>query len=72
MTNQLIEYMKIHEISLQQDLEKLSEQMDALDPNCKDYGYLDIEYNWISGQLTATHHLLSVGSDMLGIQTEEK
>lgn len=72
MTNQLIEYMKIHEISLQQDLEKLSEQMDSLDPNCKDYGYLDIEYNWISGQLTATHHLLSVGSDMLGIQSEEK
>ena len=71
-SNKLIEYMKIHQISLQQDLEKLSEQMDALDPNCKDFAYLDIEYNWVSGQLTATHHLLSVGSDILGIQTEEK
>lgn len=61
----IIEYMKIHEISLQQDLEKLSNQMDELDPNCKDYAYLDIEYNWVSGQLTATHHLLSVTSDIL-------
>lgn len=65
MSNQLIEYMKIHQISLQQDLDKLSEQMDALDPNCKDYGYLDIEYNWVSGQLTATHHLLSVAEDIM-------
>ena len=71
-TTKLIEYMKIHQISLQQDLEKLSNQMDALDPNCKDYAYLDIEYNWVSGQLTATHHLLSVARDILGIQTEEK
>jgi len=72
MSNQLIEYMKIHQISLQQDLEELSNKMDALDPNSKDFNYLDIEYNWVSGQLTATHHLLSVGSDILGIQLEEK
>lgn len=65
MSNQLVEYMKIHQISLQQDLDKLSEQMDALDPNCKDYAYLDIEYNWVSGQLTATHHLLSVAEDIM-------
>ena len=70
--NQLIEYMKIHQISLQQDLEKLSEQMDALDPNCKDYAYLDIEYNWTNGQITATAHLLSVVADILGIELEEK
>jgi hypothetical protein len=66
MSNQLIEYMKIHQISLQQDLEELSNKMDALDPNCKDYGSLDIEYNWVSGQLTATHHLLSVAEDIMG------
>jgi len=66
MSNQLIEYMKIHQISLQQDLDELSNKMDALDPNCKDYGYLDIEYNWVSGQLTATHHLLSVAEDIMG------
>jgi len=66
MSNQLVEYMKIHQISLQQDLDELSNKMDALDPNCKDYGYLDIEYNWVSGQLTATHHLLSVAEDIMG------
>ena len=64
-TNQLIEYIKIHQISLQQDLDKLSEQMDAMDPNCKDYAELDIEYNWVSGQLTAAHHLLSVAEDIM-------
>ena len=71
-SNKLIEYMKIHQISLQQDLEKLSEQMDALDPNCKDFAYLDIEYNFTSGQLSATTHLLSVAADIMGIQLEEK
>ena len=64
-TNKLIEYMKIHQISLQQDLEKLEEQMEAIDIGSKDYGQLDIEYNWVSGQLTATHHLLSVAEDIM-------
>ncbi|NCW72951.1 MAG: hypothetical protein EBW12_08175 [Actinobacteria bacterium] len=71
-SNKLIEYMKIHRISLQQDIEKLADQMDALDPNCKDFAYLDIEYNFTSGQLSATTHLLSVAADIMGIQLEEK
>ena len=71
-SGKLVEYMKIHKISLEQDLANVSDKMEALDPNSKDFNYLDIEYNWVSGQLTATHHLLSVGSDILGIQTEEK
>ena len=65
-TSKLIEYMKIHQISLQQDLDKLSEQMEAIDIGSKDYGQLDIEYNWVSGQLTATHHLMSVAEDIMG------
>ena len=69
-SSHFLEYMKIHQISLQQDLEKLSEQMDALDPNCKDFNYLDIEYNWVSGQLTATHHLLSVATDIMNSSSE--
>jgi hypothetical protein len=69
-SSHFLEYIKIHQISLQQDLEKLSEQMDALDPNCKDYAYLDIEYNWVSGQLTATHHLLSVATDIMNSSSE--
>ena len=64
-TSQLKEYMKLHQISLQQDIEKLADEMDALDPNCKDFAYLDIEYNFTSGQLAATTHLLSVAEDIL-------
>ena len=71
-SHQVINYMKLHLISLEQDQEKLSNQMDSLDPNCKDYTYLDIEYNWTNGQITATAHLLSVVADILGIELEEK
>jgi hypothetical protein len=65
LTNQLIEYMNIHLISLMQDSESLEDRMEKLDPNCKDYAELDFEFNWVSGQITATRHLLSVAHDML-------
>lgn len=71
-SNQLINYMKLHVISLEQDLEKLQEQMDSIDIGSKAFGQLDIEYNWVSGQISAATHLLSVASDILGIETEEK
>lgn len=57
---QLIEYMKLHVISLEQDIENISEEMEALDPASKDYAELDFEYNHWSGQLLATRHLLSM------------
>ena len=62
---QFAEYAGIHLISLEQDLEKLSNQMDALDPASKDFNELDFEYNIISGQITATNHLLSVANTIL-------
>ena len=62
---QFAEYAGIHLISLEQDLEKLSNQMDALDPASKDFNELDFEYNIISGQITATTHLLSVANTIL-------
>lgn len=65
-----LEYMKLHLISLEQDLDSLYEQMEALDPNCKDYAELDIEYNWTSGQITATAHLLSVATDIMNSSNE--
>ena len=71
-SNRLIEYMKLHLISLEQDIEKLSDEMDKLDMNSKDFVELDFEYNNISGQIIATRHLMSVAADILGIQTEEK
>jgi uncharacterized protein YjfI (DUF2170 family) len=63
--NQMIEYIKIHLVSLEQDLEEISNKMDSLDPNCKDFGDLDFEYNNLSGQIIATAHLLSVAEDMI-------
>jgi hypothetical protein len=49
--NQLIEYMKIHLISLNQDLE----------------GEYNIQSKInIQGQIMATEHLLSVADDMIG------
>ena len=61
----LVEYIKLHVISLEQDLENISEEMEALDPASKDYNELDFEYNHCSGQLLATRHLLSVVEDIL-------
>jgi hypothetical protein len=61
----LIEYMKLHQMSLLQDLEQISNQMDSLDPASKDFAELDIEYNWTSGQESATAHLLSVAEGMI-------
>jgi hypothetical protein len=46
--------------------------MESMDPASKDFNELDFEFNNISGQTIATRHLLSVASDILGIETEEK
>jgi len=69
-TSTFLEYMKLHLISLEQDLEKYYNQMEAIDPNCKEYAELDTEYNWISGQITATSHLLSVATDIMNSSNE--
>ena len=58
--NQLIEYMKIHLISLSQDQDELTKTMTNLDENSKQYKDLDFEYNWLSGQLVGIHHILEV------------
>jgi hypothetical protein len=53
-------YIELHIQSLNQDLEQLSNRMDAIDPNCKEFADLDIEYNWTSGQVSACSHILEV------------
>ena len=63
--NELIEYMKIHLISLEQDLENISQEMEELDPESKACKELDYEYNYISGQSIATRHLLSVSEGIM-------
>lgn len=63
--NQLVEYMKIHLISLEQDLDSLSEQMEQFDEDSKDYRSMEQEHLFLSGQINATAHLLSVANDMM-------
>jgi hypothetical protein len=63
--NTLKEYMKLHLISLEQDIEKLSAEMEKVDMNSKDFNDMDFEYNNLSGQSIATQHLLSVVEGIL-------
>jgi len=64
-SSRFLEYMKIHLISLMQDLEALEDKMEKLDMNSKAYTELDFEYNIKSGEITATRHLLSVATDIM-------
>jgi hypothetical protein len=59
----LIEFIKITIISLEQDLDSITEAMILLDPASKDYTELDIEHTYISGQIVGMRYILS--------QTEE-
>ena len=66
MSDYLIEYMKIHLISLEQDSAYIEKQMEAMDPNCKDYNELDFEFNWLAGQMIATRHFIKIGEENAG------
>lgn len=68
---ELIEYLRIHIISLEQDLEDISNQMERLDPASKDYAELDFEYNHMGGQILASRHILSVAHDIFGIHPSD-
>jgi len=60
MIDYIKNYLQLHMQSLNQDLEVLSNKMDELDPASKDFGELDIEYNFISGQATGISHIIAV------------
>jgi hypothetical protein len=62
---QLVEYLNLHVMSLNQDLEELSKRMDSLDPASKDFAELDIEYNFTSGQVSATMHILEYVEEII-------
>ena len=57
-----IEYIKLHEISLLQDAEKLQNLMDTFegDYDTDEYRELEIEDMHNTGELIATRHFLSV------------
>lgn len=64
--NQLIEYMKLHLLSLEQDSEAIEKAMDNYSNyEDDDYRELEIEDISINGQYIATAHLLSVAEGML-------
>jgi len=67
MSNQLIEYMKIHLISLEQDSEKIEEEMSQFEYNMDsdEFKTLEIQDISVNGQIIATAHLLSVANDIL-------
>jgi hypothetical protein len=39
--------------------------MDSLDPASKDFAELDIEYNYTSGQVSATMHILEYVEEIM-------
>ena len=60
MINQLLEYMKLHLISLNQDVEDIMSKLRTYQ------GGHDIpELDYLMGQIEATRHLLSVATDIL-------
>ncbi len=65
--NQLIEYMKIHEISLLQDAEKLNNIFNTYEGDFDTDEYREYEVADIinTGELIATRHLLSVAEGMI-------
>jgi len=62
-SSKFMEYMKIHLISLEQDLENISQEMELLDPESKACKELDYEYNHMAGQILTA--FLSVATDIM-------
>jgi hypothetical protein len=69
-SSKFMEYMKIHLISLEQDLENISQEMELLDPESKACKELDYEYNHMAGQILTARHFLSVATDIMN-ETKE-
>ena len=71
-SSQFLEYMKLHLISLEQDSERVQEEMSQFEYNMdsKDYQSLEIEDISLNGQIIATRHLLSVATDIMNSTNE--
>ena len=67
-----LEYIKLHLISLEQDSEKIQEEMSQFEYNMdsKEYETLEIEDISLNGQIIATRHLLSVATDIMNDSSE--
>jgi hypothetical protein len=61
MSKQLIEYMKIHLISLEQDKENVEQSS---------LGEDSIDWHYTVGQINLINHLLSVATDIMNSTSE--
>lgn len=71
-SSHFLEYMKLHLISLEQDSEKIQEEMSQFEYNMDsdEYETLEIEDISLNGQIIATRHLLSVATDIMNNSNE--
>ena len=60
-----VQYANIYLTGLEWSQKTLSEQMAAYDEDSKAHRSMDEEYLYLSGQITATQHLLSVANYIL-------
>ncbi len=67
-----LEYIKLHLISLEQDSEKIQDEMSQFEYNMDsdEYETLEIEDISLNGQIIATRHLLSVATDIMNNSNE--
>lgn len=71
---EIIEYIKIHEISLLQDADKFQDIFNKYegDFDSDEYRQLEIEDIINTGELIATRHILSVAQDILNNNIQGK
>ena len=64
MSSYLIEYMRAHLISLEQDSANIQKQMSEIeDMNSDEYWDLEIEDISLNGQMIAISHLIQIGEE---------
>jgi hypothetical protein len=71
---QIVEYIKIHLLSVQQDAEKLEKLMNDFDGDYDSDEYRELEITDMNntGEIYATSHLLSVATDILNEDVQGK
>jgi len=70
-SSHFLEYMKIHLISLEQDMLKLSDEMELFEEQeSNEFRDMDYRYNQLMGAIEATAHLMSVATDIMNSSNE--
>ena len=65
MSNQLIEYIKLHKLSLEQDQEELHNEMDVWsDLNSDEYKDLETLDISLNGQIGALSHIIEYAEEL--------